>query len=463
MNQAPPAAATPETQLTRSLRSRHVAMIALGGIIGAGLFVGSSAAIAAAGPAILVSYALTGGIVFLVMRMVSEMALALPGTGTFVDFARAGLGHWAGFVTGWLYWFFWIVVIPVEAIAAAALLEPMLGWPVWQTGLLLIVAMMLTNLRSARSYGEFEFWFASIKVAAIVAFITIAAVYVCRTPLPSGRLSNLSAHGGFAPFGFSAVLAGVTSVIFTLVGAEIATIAAAESVDPERAVARLTVTLVLRVTFFYVLSLFLILCIVPWQTIIPGKSPFVAALNVIGIPGTAFVMDFLVLTAALSALNSALYVTSRTLFTLAAHGDAPRYLVGLNARRVPVRSIALSAILGICGVLASIISPRIVFAFLINASGAVMLFVYLVIALAQIRNRYRLEASHPQRLRLKMWLFPWLSYGVVASIVGILIMMACDAGLATQFYSSALSLLVVLVAYGARKSNHSRSSGAPKF
>jgi AAT family amino acid transporter/GABA permease len=427
-------------------------MIALGGIIGAGLFVGSSAAIATVGPAILVSYALTGTIVFLVMRMVSEMALALPGTGTFVDFARAGLGDWAGFVTGWLYWFFWIVVIPVEAIAAASLLEPMLGLPVWLTGLLLIVAMTLTNLRSARSYGEFEFWFASIKVAALIAFIVIAAVYVIRTPIAGGRFSNLTAHGGFAPFGLPSVLAGVTSVIFTLVGAEIATIAAAESIDPERAVARLTVTLVFRVTFFYVLSIFLILCIVPWQHVIPGKSPFVAALNVIGIPGAALVMDFLVLTAALSALNSALYVTSRTLFTLAAHGDAPSYLVGLNTRRVPVRSIGLSALLGIIGVITSITSPRVVFAFLINASGAVMLFVYLVTALAQVSNRYRLEATHPQTLRLKMWLFPWLSYGVVTCIAGILIMMACDRALASQFYLSAMSLLVALVAYRLRKS-----------
>ena len=440
----------PEGALARSLRPRHVAMIALGGIIGAGLFVGSSAGIAAVGPAILVSYALAGVMILLVMRMLGEMAVANPGLGGFTEYARMGLGDWAGFVTGWLYWFFWVVVVAVEAIAAASVLEPLTGLPVWLTGLGFLMAMTATNLWSARTYGEFEFWFASIKVAAIIAFILTAATYLFSTPPEVGVFGNLAAHGGFAPFGISSILAGVTTVIFSLVGAEVATIAAAESEEPGRIVARMTTSLVFRVTLFYLLSLFLILCIIPWNAVIPGQSPFVAALSAIGIPGAPTLMTFLVLTAVLSCLNSGIYVTSRTLFVLAARGDAPLQLVTLNARRVPVKAILLGTAFGYFGVIASVVSPQVVFAFLINASGAVMLFIYAIIALAQVRSRRRLEQGDPARLQVKMWLFPWLSYAAIAGIAGVLVAMALTEALASQLYMSLLALGLVLAAYAVR-------------
>jgi GABA permease len=437
----------PAGELARALKPRHVAMIALGGIIGAGLFVGSSAGIAAVGPAILVSYFLAGILILMVMRMLGEMAVANPGLGGFTEYARLGLGDWAGFVTGWLYWFFWVVVIAVEAIAAAGVLEPMTGLPVWQTGLGLLIAMTITNLWSARTFGEFEFWFASIKVGAIIAFVLTAGAYLFGTPPAAGALANLTADGGFAPFGMPAALAGVTTVIFSLVGAEAATIAAAESEEPGRVVARMTTSLVVRVTLFYLLSLFLIVCIVPWRDIVPGQSPFVAALNVIGIPGAPTLMSFLVLTAVLSCLNSGIYVTSRTLFVLAARGDAPAPLVALNARRVPARAILLGMAFGYLGVVASIISPQVVFAFLINASGAVMLFIYIIIAVAQIRTRRRLEQTDPARLQVKMWLFPWLSYAVIAGIAGVLLAMALTPSLTSQLYMSLLALGLVLAGY----------------
>lgn len=446
--------------LEKSLRSRHVAMIALGGIIGAGLFVGSSAAIAAVGPAILVSYALTGILMLLVMRMLGEMAIAHPESLSFTEYTRLTLGGWAGFVTGWLYWFFWVIVVAVEAIAAAGVLEPLLGVPQWVAGLFLIAAMTVTNLWSARAYGEFEFWFASIKVGAIIVFVMLAGAYLVHGRYSAAdSFTYLTGQGGFAPFGLDAIFAGATSVVFTLVGAEIATVAAAESVDRERAVAGLSVSLILRVTVFYLLSLLLILCIVPWKEIIPGQSPFVAALRVIGVPAAPMIMGFIVLTAVLSALNSALYITSRTLFVLAANGDAPQSLVALNKRRVPARSILFGTIFGYCGVLASIISPHVVFAFLINASGAVMLFVYLIVALAQIVSRRTLEATEPHRLRLKMWCFPWLSYAVVVAIAGILVAMAFTKSLSSQFYTSTGSLVTALLIFFAFR----RGKASPKL
>ena len=306
-------------ELSRSLRSRHVTMIAIGGIIGAGLFVGSSAAIAAVGPAIIVSYLLAGLVILLVMRMLSEMAAANPHIGSFTEFPRLALGPWAGFMAGWLYWYFWVVVVAIEAIAGAQLLNLWIPVPVWQIGLALMVLLTAVNLMSTRSYGEFEFWFASIKVAAIIVFIVIAGSSVLGLgPAPATGFGNLAAHGGFAPFGPVAVLAGITSVIFSLCGAEIATIAAAESNESARTISRLTITIILRIVLFYVLSILLIVAIVPWREIQPGLSPFATALDRIGIPYAATMMNAIVLTAVLSCLNSGVYVTSRVLFTLAA-------------------------------------------------------------------------------------------------------------------------------------------------
>src|SRR5256714_870445 len=226
-----------ELTLSRSLRARHVAMISIGGIIGAGLFVGSSAAIAAAGPVVIFSYLITGVLILLSMRMLGELALANPEVGFFTDYARKVLGHGFGFVGGWLYWYFWMIVVAVEALAGAIILhDQWIALPVWLIGLVLLACLTIVNLFSARSYGEFEFWFSSIKVAAIIVFILITGSYVLGlTSHSAADFSNLSRFGGFAPFGGISALAGVATVIFSLTGAEITTVAAVESKEPARA------------------------------------------------------------------------------------------------------------------------------------------------------------------------------------------------------------------------------------
>ena len=290
------------------------------------------------------------------------------------------------------------MVVGIEAIAGAKILHEWIALPVWQIGLVLLVILTAVNLLSSRTFGEFEFWFASIKVAAIVAFIAIAAAYAFGLTSPSGpQFGNLFAHGGFAPFGVVAVLSGVTTVIFALCGAEIATIAAVESSAGAQVISRSTSTIVVRILLFYVLSIALIVAVVPWREIAPGVSPFVVALQRMHVPGAGLLMSFIVLTAVLSCLNSGLYVTSRVLFTLSAHGDAPRSMVQLSRRRVPARAILIGTSFGYFAVIASIISPEVVFAFLVNASGAIMLIVYLLIAFAQIRLRRRLERTDPGR------------------------------------------------------------------
>jgi L-asparagine transporter-like permease len=436
-------------RLSTTLQSRHVAMISLGGIIGAGLFVGSSAAIASIGPAVILCYILAGVLILLSMRMLGELAVAHPGIGFFTDYARKVLGHPFGFVGGWLYWYFWMVVVAVEAIAGAGIIAQWVPLPSWLIGLGLLVILTGVNLMSARSYGEFEFWFSSIKVAAIIAFILITGSYVLGLMPGHGMdFSGLTAHGGFAPHGALSVLAGVATVIFSLTGAEITTVAAVESKEPAKAIASMSTTLTVRVVLFYVLSIFCVVAVVNWTTIKSGNSPFVAALTQIGIPGVALAMNIIVLTAVLSCLNSGLYVTSRALFALAAQGDAPEALIALNKRNVPARAILAGTVFAYGAMLTSIfLSATGLFTWLVNASGTAMLFLYGMIGIAQIRYRSSLSQEAEGQLQLKMWLFPALSYFTVMGIAAVLVAMGLIPDLQSQLTTTLLLILVLLAVY----------------
>src|SRR3954468_14010706 len=435
--------------LQSGLKRRHVTMISLGGVIGAGLFVGSGAVINQTGPAAVLSYLAAGALVILVMRMLGEMAVANPSTGSFADYAGLALGDWARFLVGWLYWYFWVIVLAVEAAAGAAIIQGWLpGVPIWASSLVLMLLLTATNLVSVRAYGEFEFWFASIKVAAIVAFIAIAGVYV----VTGGGVDNLTAHGGFTPKGGMALLSGGVSVICAFVGAEIATIAAAESDEPGDAVRRATNSVISRVLVFYVLSVFLIVAILPWNSGQLGKSPFASALDEIGIPAAAQVMNAIVLTAVLSCLNSGLYVASRMNFALARRGDAPQWMVRLNGRGVPARAILMASSVGFLSVIANVIAPKTVFLFLLNTSGAVALFVYLLIAVSQLVLRRRLEREDPDSLQVRMWLYPYLTWFTIAAIGVVIASMAFVGDVRSQLWLGLLSVAVVLGAYFLKRS-----------
>lgn len=440
------------TQLARSLKSRHVSMITFGGIIGAGLFVGSSSAIATIGPAAVVSYALAGLLVLLVMRMISEMAMAMPGVQTFPDFAREGVGHWAGFLVGWLYWYFWVVVIAIEAIAGAKII---CGWfpqfEVWQVGVALMALLTGVNLMSARSYGEFEFWFASTKVIAIIVFILVAAAHVFGITAPDAPgFANLTAHGGFAPAGIAAIFAGVSTTIFSLCGAEIATLAAAESEAGAKTIARMTISVSVRILVFFVLSILMIVSVVPWTAIEIGVSPFAHALRDMGYPSADLIMNAIVLVAVLSCLNSGIYITSRAMFGLARNGDAPLSCVRLSAARVPVRAILIASLFSYVALAASVLSPDRVFNFLVNASGAIMLFIYILIAVAQLRLRARFEAEAPARLQLRMWFHPYGSWVTIAGMTGVLVLMALSPTHAIELWTSVLVTALFAAGYWAR-------------
>ncbi|MGV0812020.1 amino acid permease [Mycolicibacterium boenickei] len=412
--------------LKKALSQRQLRMIAIGGVIGAGLFVGSGVVIGKTGPGVFITYALAGVLIIMVMRMLAEMAVANPSTGSFADYARNAMGNWAGFSVGWLYWYFWVIVVGFEAIAGAKIIQYWMDVPIWLTALILLIAMTATNLFSVSSFGEFEYWFAGIKVAAILAFIGLGSLYVIGAwPNKDMDFSNLWANGGFFPLGAMAVTVGVVTVIFSMVGAEIATIAAAESADPERAVAKAANSVILRIAVFFVGSAFLLVTILPWNSEQVAASPFVSAFTEIGIPYADHIMNAVVLTAVLSCLNSGMYTASRMLFVLAARREAPPQLVSVTRRGVPATAILASSVIGFLGVIASAFSPDFIFKFLLDSSGAVILFVYLLIAISQIVLRYRTSAD---QLTVKMWLFPVLSIITAGAIFAILVQMFVQGG-----------------------------------
>ena len=450
-----------DPRLRQSLKRRHMTMIALGGVIGAGLFVGSRVVIQSAGPAASLSFLFTGLLVVLVIRMLGELATALPAAGSFYEYARLAMGDLAGFVTGWMYWYFWVGVVAFEAIAGADLIRFWLPqFPQWLLALGLLLIMTATNLRSVRTYGEFEFWFASIKVGAIIVFLAIGVLYVTGLWFGTGpHLANLTAHGGFAPRGLLPVFTGAVAATGFYFGAEIVTIAAAESAEPAAAIARATTSVITRVLVFYIGSIVLVVAIVPWDS--PAmKTPYVSALATIGVPAAAHIMNAVILTAVLSALNSGLYVSSRMLLALTRHGDAPQMFAKVSRDGTPLRAILAGTVVGFIAVMMSYISPDAVFPFLVNSNGTVALFVYVLIALSELLLRRKLERETPGRLVVRMWLFPWLTIVAIVGMVGILAAMAFIPDQRVPLVTGLASLVIAMGLFWLRRVRFRRRVGS---
>ncbi|WP_326775754.1 amino acid permease [Streptomyces sp. NBC_01445] len=433
------------------LKQRHLTMLGLGGVIGAGLFVGSGAGIAVAGPGIVVSYLIAGTLAMCVMRMLGEMSAAMPASGSFSVHAERALGRWAGFSVGWLYWFLLVVVLAVEATGAAQIAN---GWapgvPQWAWVLVFMVVFTGANLAAVKNFGEFEFWFAALKVFAIVAFLilgTLAVFGLLPDTDPVG-FTNLTGHdGGFLPHGWQGVISGVLAVVFAFGGLEVVTIAAAESDDPVRAVSRAVRSAVFRILFFYVGSMLVIVTVLPWTAQKAGISPYVTVLDAIGVPSAGQIMNIVVFVALLSALNANLYGSSRMVFSLAERGEAPRALLKVSGGGVPRRAVLASVAFGFVSVLLNLEWPESVFLYMLNSVGAVLLFVWALIAASQLRLRRLVEREAPERLVLRMWGFPWLTWVTLAAMAAVIgLMLTDDTARPQLLWSTGATALVVAVA-----------------
>ncbi|MBF0663789.1 MULTISPECIES: amino acid permease [unclassified Rhodococcus (in: high G+C Gram-positive bacteria)] len=420
-------------------------MMGLGSAIGAGLFLGSGVGIQAAGPAVLVSYILAGIMVIFVMRMLGEMGAALPVSGSFSHYARIGIGRWAGFSMGWLYWFMLIMVLGVEITGASAIVQSWLpGVPQWTVALVFVSFFAVINLAQVANFGEFEFWFAALKVAVIIGFLIIGVLLVFGLlpgTEPVGTEHLLGDGDGFAPNGMAGIAAGLLAVAFAFGGIEIVTIAAAESKDPERSIAVAVRTVVWRITLFYLGAISIMVLVLPWTTASGETSPFIAVLDVAGLPYASGLMELVVVVALLSAFNANVYGTSRMAYSLARGGDGPAFLGKLTHRGVPRNAVLLSVFFGFVSVLLNWLLPDTLLEILLNAVGSALLAIWIFIVVAHLRLRRRFEEEGT--LRLRMWAFPYLSWFTLAMLIGFIALMLSDSNARVQLASTFVLFLFI--------------------
>jgi aromatic amino acid permease len=342
----------------------------------------------------------------------------------------------------------------VEATAAAQIAN---GWvpgvPQWAWVLIFMVVFTGANLAAVKNFGEFEFWFATLKVVAIVAFLVLGtlAIFGLLPDTDPVGLTHLTGDGGFLPHGWQGVISGVLAVVFAFGGLEVVTIAAAESDDPVRSVARAVRSAVFRILFFYVGSMLVIVTVLPWTAQKAGISPYVTVLDSIGIPSAGQIMNIVVFVALLSALNANLYGSSRMIFSLAERAEAPRALLKVSGGGVPRRAVLASVAFGFVSVLLNLEWPDTVFLYMLNSVGAVLLFVWALIALSQLRLRRRIEREAPERLVLRMWAFPWLTRAALAAMAAVFVLMLTDDTARPQLLWSMGATLVVLAVAGVRE------------
>ncbi|MCX4677267.1 amino acid permease [Streptomyces sp. NBC_01433] len=441
---------TADSALTHGLKQRHLSMIALGGVIGAGLFVGSGAGIAAAGPSIVIAYGISGLLVMFVMRMLGEMSAANPASGSFSVHAERAIGPWAGFTAGWAFWVLLCVAVGLEGIGAAKIVTGWLpGTPEWAWVALFMVMFLGTNLAAVKKFGEFEFWFAALKVVAITLFLVLGVLAILGvlpgTDAPGA--SNLTGDGGFLPNGSDGFIIGLLASVFAYGGLETVTIAAAESEDPVRGVAKAVRTAMWRIAVFYVGSMAVIVALVPWDDPkVVEVGPFYAALDHLGISGAAEIMNVVILIALLSAMNANIYGASRMACSLVARGQGPKRL-GRITSGVPRTAVLVSSVFGFLCVLLSYWRPDDVFPWLLNMIGAVILVVWVFIAASQLILRGRMEREAPEKLVVRMWLFPVGTVLALAAMAGIFLLMLRQPGTRDQLLATG-ALTAVLIVVG---------------
>ncbi|MEG2463191.1 MAG: amino acid permease, partial [Acinetobacter sp.] len=427
--EAPKQSAVPDASqgLKNGLKSRHLTMISIAGVIGGSLFIGSGNVIYSAGPAAVLAYAFGGLLILLIMRMLGEMAVLNPDSGSFSTYADRAIGRWAGFTIGWLYWCSWALLMGWEAYVAGKILNSWFPFiPIWGYMLVVIVSLVLVNLQNVKNYGEFEFWFALIKVIAIVIFLVIGSLAIMHL-WPWGQatasgITHLTADG-FMPNGFSAVITALLGVMFAYIGAEIVTVAAAESENPAREIRKASNSVVWRIMLFYVGSMFITVCLIPHNNPLlkdPTWGTYSVTLSALGIPEAKHIVNFVVLTSVCSCFNSALYTCSRMLFSLSKRGDAPKSFGSINRNGSPWMGVLVSSLFALVATYLTATESMNVYDIFMLATGTAALYVYLTIAFSQLRMRKKLEAEG-QVIDFKMWLFPWLTYLAIVFIIGALI------------------------------------------
>ena len=418
---------------SRGLSNRHIQLIAIGGAIGTGLFMGSGRTISLAGPAVVFVYMAIGFFLFFVMRAMGELLLSNLHYKTFADFAADLIGPWAGFFVGWSYWFCWIVTAIAELVAITGYVQ--FWWPtvpLWLPTVAVLVIVFLLNAMSVKSFGEMEFWFALIKIVAILALIVVGAVMaLTHFTSPDGhvaQVSNLWNDGGWFPNGAMGVVAGFQIAVFAFVGIELVGTTAAETKDPEKSLPRAINSIPIRIIMFYVFALIVIMSVTPWSSVVPSKSPFVELFVLVGLPAAASLINFVVLTSAASSANSGVFSTSRMLFGLAQDGQAPKMFAKLSKRAVPAKGLTFSCMCLLGGVVMLMVNPSVIAAFtmITTVSAILFMFVWTIILCSYLVYRKKRPQLHEQS-KYKMPLGKLMCWVCMAFFAFVLVLLTLEA------------------------------------
>ncbi|WP_089914199.1 amino acid permease [Lentzea albida] len=438
-------------------------MIAIGGAIGVGLFLGAGGRLATAGPSLILSYAVCGLAAFFVMRALGELVLHRPVSGSFVEYAREFIGPWAGFTSGWLYWLNWAMTGIAEITAIAIYMHKWFpDLPQWITALVALVVLVAINLLSVKLFGELEFWFSVIKVTAIVVFLVVGTGLVIGNADIGGTtasVSNTLGHGGLFPAGIGVALMTLQAVVFAYAAIELVGIAAGETKDPEKVMPRAINGVVYRIAIFYVGSVLLLTMLLPWDHFTGTESPFVTVFSALGVPVVGDIMNAVVLTAALSSCNSGLYSTGRILRSLAQKGEAPAVTGRMNSRHVPYGGILFTGVAYLFGVVLNYIVPKEAFDIAIAVASLGVVSTWATLIICQLRLRKKAMAGEIQRPSYRMPGAPYTSYGTLAFLALVIGQMAF-AGTAEKiaFWSIPVLALVLFVGWRFVKSRDVRQN-----
>lgn len=414
-----------QQELKRDLKNRHVQLIAIGGTIGTGLFLGAGKSIELAGPSIIFSYLLIGIALFFVMRALGELLLSNTGYTSFTEFATEYIGPWAGYVTGWTYWFCWIMTAMADIIAVGVYMQYWFDIPQWMPAFACLIILVGLNLLSVKLFGELEFWFAIIKVITIIALIAVGIVLLVigfETNTGTVSLSNIWSHGGMFPNGVQGFLLSFQLVVFSFVGMELVGVSAAETANPGKNIPSAINKIPVRILLFYVGAIIVILTINPWTLLSGDSSPFVGVFTLIGIPIAAGIINFVVMTSAASACNSGLFSTSRILHSLSKDGSAPKRVGRLNKRAVPSNALLLSAIVVSVGALLSKVIPEQAFTIVTTISAICFIWVWSIILIAHIKYK-KTRPELAAKSTFKAPFAPYINYAVLALFALVLIVM----------------------------------------
>ena len=441
--------------LSRGLKNRHVQLLAIGGAIGTGLFLGSGRSIHLAGPSILFAYMITGAICFFIMRALGELLLSNLNYHSFVDFVYDYLGERAAFITGWTYWFCWISLAMADITAAGLYVQywfPNIAQ--WVPSLIILVILLIMNLMTVKLFGEMEFWFALIKVIAIMSLIVIGTFMIIKgfsTDAGASSFTNLWSHGGWFPNGASGFILSFQMVVFAFTGIELVGLTAGETENPEEVIPKAINNIPIRIIIFYIGALLVIMSIYPWNSINPDKSPFVQVFATVGIAAAASIVNFVVLTSAASACNSGIFSTSRMVYSLAKEDNAPESMKKLTSNQVPFNATIVSTIVILISVILNYIMPQGVFILITSISTFCFIFIWAIIVICHMKYR-KTNPKLAAKSKFKMPFYPIANYIILAFLAFVIVTLALNNETRVALFVTPIWFIILGVIYNIIKS-----------